>query len=208
MSSDSLTAERHISPHPITFLRMIDLPRCIICGDFGTMYCGACRTNPTFCKVEHFFEYWPIHSQTCQRDLVLCNGVHVTDPPVYAYTGTLPLTTRTAVSFPAIATGSRLSVSGAMPGGACDNFVNAFVAQHDRESSRFLDINLSPSLLCRCTVTHLQDFFQAPSVPRSFIIDRDVMHQPLNEPLYVVYFLKFASLNDVLHVRDYFSYFA
>ena len=110
----------HSHIHPIECLRIVEVPRCAFCGARCIYYCGGCYAAPAFCSADHFMkasirpcsvglvtylifvrhhQYWPIHSQTCNRDIRSASRLSGRPPThtQYPYSDVGVFTTRIAV---------------------------------------------------------------------------------------------------------------
>ncbi|KAI0713794.1 hypothetical protein C8Q76DRAFT_693600 [Earliella scabrosa] len=55
----------HDTPHPLTALRMTELPPCTVCGTASLFHCARCINGPPYCSPQDFLADWPNHRNTC-----------------------------------------------------------------------------------------------------------------------------------------------
>ena len=114
------TSGRRAPTHPVKCLRIVELPKCVVCSKPTAFYCGGCRACPAFCSGEHFMavgdvlfsrlastnrrrtQYWPVHSMTCDRNI---SGFTIDQSgrdfaPMHPYPSTVSLRTRNAIDPP------------------------------------------------------------------------------------------------------------
>lgn len=98
-------------PQPISCLRVIRMPRCIVCGMPSAVYCGGCASAYAYCSPAHFLmvflyrypttlstdsplhQHWPEHSLTCSRDTGTFSGIPIASNPMSSTPGQLILET-------------------------------------------------------------------------------------------------------------------
>lgn len=56
MSSRTPQQTRPATPNPLTCLRAIAIPRCIVCGKPTLFNCARCRDGPFYCNPTHFIQ--------------------------------------------------------------------------------------------------------------------------------------------------------
>lgn len=222
-----------VPTHPIECLRVIDVPRCAFCGARSVYYCGGCQAGPAFCSADHFMkvcseslysrvryltyyhvheQHWPIHSQTCDREVTgrYHTGVART-PAVHPYPGAVTLLTRSATDpLPPVSVDH---MPGPMASGLpYDYVIKCLYAQHDSgtyrpqvwlvsigskhtdiftvlttDICRLIPINVSPTPSSTYDIMRLGQCFESSTVYRSFVIWYDRSLHILKSPLHVYY---------------------
>ncbi|PIL23477.1 hypothetical protein GSI_14788 [Ganoderma sinense ZZ0214-1] len=178
-------------------------------------------------------KHWPIHAQSCDRDVTRDARTVEGVQPVYPYVGEITLSTRSAVD-PLPPVSIDHMPAPAASGSTYDYVIYSFYAKHNGDGSRILPVNVSPTPMSKSgDALLLSHCFQSTSVSRSFIICYEGRYNPnrelvrltqsvdmiLQRPWYgSVVVTKFRSractsyvditFDDVVHIRDYFAYFA
>nr|VWO99909.1 Zinc finger transcription factor 1 [Ganoderma boninense] len=188
LSITTIDPPKWLPSHPIECLRIIELPTCVICGQPTRFYCGGCRDTPAFCTSAHFVAYWPMHSQTCDRNAALFAETpsDLNTAPSHPYSGLVSLRARSAIQSPLPSPGfpSSRHVSATQP---YDRNVLALYAKYDGLACRFLTVNLSPNPVAGSTTVSLLDCFSRNANVKSFVIRRGVTLGTLDSPFHVFY---------------------